>query len=904
MAFNTVAAKAAERCARHPYPVLAFALLLTLVSGWVITDLPVYTSRQALLPKNAEVVRRLDAYLSKFGAASDLIIVVEGASRDAREAFASQLATRLNREPEVGEVNARLDTEFLLQHAYLLLPPEGLNRLAAYAASPAGKESQDLGGLLLQASDWLKNFPGTTGITIPVAAESLQSAASLVDEWRRWLSADQTPAEVDWSPLLKRYGAAELVRGDYTSRDGRMLFVFVHPKNASEDFEVRGPFIDKVKSVAATAAEEMAASGQSPPRIGLAGLPAAEYEEYLDIQRDIALVVVTAVVLIGLLILVVVRSVRWALAIFVPMGLGVLWSQALVLFTVGHLTLITSGFIAILFGLGADYGIFTSSRIAEERRAGRPLLEAIGNGIGASFRAVLTAGGASLAIFGALATVEFPGFAELGVVASEGVLLILLSTWIVQPALYALLPPLVAPARHLPLTPGPESRLLKGGAFPLPVALFVVLAAVVCAVLGALHGLALPFNYDALALLPKDSEAAYYQRRMAAESDYQSEVVIFTAPDLAEARRITAEAGQLDSVAKVQSLTQLFPVDAEARSEAARRLAATLASRGYSRQLVVLEREGLPRTAFERLRTVLGQSVEKIDDFQEQAFSAGHADLVRDLERLRSGISGIQIELDRDPLRGRERSEAFLRSLLHAVLDGLALIDGWHDARPLTQEHIPPSLRNRFFAPDGTVAIYAYPAASVYDPVNLEHLMAQVYRVSTTATGFPATSWAFSQVAVRSFAEGTQLAVIVCLTWLLLALRSIKGFVLASLPLLIGGGWMLGLLALAGISYNYANIIALPLVIALAADYGVWFSHRWRELDQLRPFQVTVLAGKVIALAAGTELAGLGAITLASYRGISTMGVTITIGLLCCLAATLIVAPAIGQLIEPRRIRC
>jgi predicted RND superfamily exporter protein len=112
---------------------------------------------------------------------------------------------------------------------------------------------------------------------------------------------------------------------------------------------------------------------------------------------------------------------------------------------------------------------------------------------------------------------------------------------------------------------------------------------------------------------------------------------------------------------------------------------------------------------------------------------------------------------------------------------------------------------------------------------------------------------------------------------------------------------MLGLMSLSGIKYNYANIIALPLVIALAVDYGVWFSYRWRELKENTPLQVTLIAGKVIGLAAGTELAGLGAITLASYRGVSTMGVSITIGLICCLAATLLVGPAIGQLFNAKR---
>jgi predicted RND superfamily exporter protein len=247
------------------------------------------------------------------------------------------------------------------------------------------------------------------------------------------------------------------------------------------------------------------------------------------------------------------------------------------------------------------------------------------------------------------------------------------------------------------------------------------------------------------------------------------------------------------------------------------------------------------------------------------------------------------------------RSEMFFRALLGSAGSGLAVLDAWRQAEPLTPDQVPATLRDRFFAGDGTIAVYAFPAENVYDPANLERLTKEVYGVSPEATGFPVTHLEFSKSVVESFTHGTMLAVAVCLIWLILVLRSVRGFVLASLPLLIGGGWMLGIMALAGIKYNYANIIALPLVIALAVDYGVWFSHRWRELNNHTPLQVSLIAGKVIVLAAGTELAGLGAITMASYRGVSGLGVAITVGLLCCLPATLFVAPAIGQLLDSRR---
>ncbi|MGZ8915559.1 MAG: sterol transporter cytoplasmic membrane protein BstA, partial [Methylobacter sp.] len=817
------------------------------------------------------------------------------------ESFADDLAAKLGTEPEISQATARLDMEFFLNHSYLLIPDEGLDKLAAMANQPiwgGGMEEN-----LSKALSWSKDHPplGGTDTDLQTAEASLNLAGFFLEEWQRWLSSETTSTGLDWNRLLTKNGAGGMTGGYFASRDGGMLFLFVHPKNPSGDFKNLGPFVDKVKQVSADLAGQFKAAGRTPPTVGLTGLPAIEYEEYSNIRKDIILVIFTSAGLIAALILLVVRSVRWAVLIFIPMGLGVLWSLGLALVTVGHLTIITAAFIAILFGLGADYGIFTSSRIAEERRAGKPLVEAIGAGIGSSFIAVLTAGGASLLIFGALATVDFPGFAELGVVAAKGVMMILISTWMVQPALYALLPPKLKDIPSLSTPPVPAESGKYSGAFPKPVAVALVLLALGCAVFGGIKGLAIPFDYDVLAMLPKDSQAAYYQRRMVAESDYQSEVIIFTAKDMAEARRITSEAGKLKTIAQAQSLTSLFPEDSGERLRKAVSIGESFARTGYARQIAELDREGLSPKSFELLQAVLENGTAIIDEAQEQAFSAGHTKLVESLENVRGQLSAISAKLAADGELGRVRSESFLRALLSGADAGLKIIDAWRQAQPLSPEQLPPALRDRFFAADGSIAVYAFPAKTVYNPGNLDALIKDVYSVSPEATGFPTTHQEFSKAVVESFTRGTQLALALCLLWVMAATRSVRGFALAALPLLIGGGWMLGLMALSGIRYNYANIVALPLVIALAVDYGVWFSYRWGELKGHTPLQVSLAAGKVIGLAAGTELAGLGAITLASYRGVSSLGVSITIGLLCCLTATLIVAPAIGQLLDSKR---
>ncbi|MGR8980304.1 MAG: sterol transporter cytoplasmic membrane protein BstA [Gammaproteobacteria bacterium] len=897
-------ARLAECIARNPKRILGLALALSMLAVWATVQLPVHTSRQALLPQNTAVAKRFNDFLKNYGAATDLMVVLEGAPRSELESFADELAAKLRAEPEIGQATSRLDMAFFLNHSYLLMPAEGLDKLAGMARRPIPRGGME--EYLGRALSWSKDPPPLSGTDtdLETAEASLKLVEFFLEEWQRWLVAETVPAGLDWNRFLARSGGGGMNDGYFASRDGRMLFLFVHPRNPSGDFDNLGPFVEKVKQVSETLAGQVKANGHNPPTVGLTGLPAIEYEEFVNIRKDITLVILTAAGLIAAVILLVVRSLRWAGLIFIPMGLGVLWSLGLALVTVGHLTIITAAFIAILFGLGADYGIFTSSRIAEERRKGKPLVEAIGAGIGSSFIAVLTAGGASLLIFSALATVDFPGFAELGVVAAKGVLMILVSTWMVQPALYALLPPKLRD-NPLPASARPPFAIGEGamakGRFPAPVAISLVLLAMGSAVIGGVKGLAIPFDYDVLAMLPKDSQAAHYQRRMVAESDYQSEVIIFTARDMAEARRITSEAGKLKTIAQAQSLANLFPEDADARLLKAASIGEAFARTDYAKQIAELDQAGLLPKSFELLKEVLENGVTLIDEAQEQAFSVGHSSLVGSLENVRGLLLAISARLAADGESGRVRSESLLRSLLSDANTGLKVIDAWRQAQPLAPEQLPSALRDRFFAADGSIAVYAFPAKSVYDPDYLDALIKDVYGVSPEATGFPTTHQAFSKAVVASFNQGTQLALLLCLIWVMAATRSLRGFALAALPLLIGGGWMLGLMAMSDIRYNYANIVALPLVIALAVDYGVWFSYRWSELKGHSPWQVSLTAGKVIGLAAGTELAGLGAITLASYRGVSSLGLSITIGLLCCLTATLVVAPAIGQLLDSKR---
>lgn len=899
--------KLAAGIATHHRYVLLAVLALALLAGWGTSTIKIYTARNALFPRQVDVYRRLENFLQKFGAVSELVVVVENGPQDELKAFATELAARLRRLPEVRTAMERFDPNFVLRHAYLLVPPEQLSQVAAALTGlPDVRAVEGAAGwdaFLDQMLTWLEHQPSRSKPDdLQSAKQRLALPLFFFRQWQRFLAAPEMPGSLPWHECISSGVAQRLVGagGYFTSRDGKILFLFVKSSSPSEEFDVVAPFVDAVRKTAKDLRDEYRLSGKQVPTVGLTGLPAVTCEEYAALQGDISFILVSAGILVLLLIVFWLRSFKLALVVFVPMCLGLLFSTALTAVFIGHLTLLTSGFTAVLFGMGVDYGIFMSTRIIEELAAGRTLVDGIAKGVAASGKALITASMATVFTFLALITVPFTGFAELGVVAGMGVFMVMLCTLIIQPALFAVLPPAWKPVcvHHKAHVIGEKSlytKLLHN------VHIIILLFAVVTAGAGAVRSGRIPFNYDVLSMLPKGSEAAYYGRKMVEESDFQAETVFFTASNMEEARVLADEAAKLPSVGRVESLTYLFPADAPDRADQARRIGAAISGSPAIEELLALETANLTTGHVRQLADILGKAEAIIEDAAEMALSAGHKELLEMLYQLLSSLEKVRDVLEENPEKAREATDRYFHALLRDAAAGASILKTWKNADSLQPEDLPDQLRDRFLADDGTIAVYAFPAQSVYDPARLDQLVTEVYRVSEDVTGSPVTHQWFSRVVLSRLRVSMVLGAALAGIWILFMLRSIRGFLIVFFPLLIGGGWMMGILYLADIPFNYANIIALPLIIGLSMDYGIWFGYRRLELKNLSPWRVLQRAGRAIMLAAATTLAGLGAIMLARYQGISLLGVTITIGLCCCLAAALVVAPSLTQVLFRRK---
>jgi predicted RND superfamily exporter protein len=128
---------------------------------------------------------------------------------------------------------------------------------------------------------------------------------------------------------------------------------------------------------------------------------------------------------------------------------------------------------------------------------------------------------------------------------------------------------------------------------------------------------------------------------------------------------------------------------------------------------------------------------------------------------------------------------------------------------------------------------------------------------------------------------------------LLLDFGKLKHTLVALLPLAMGMGATLGVMALLGAPLNPANMIAFPLILGVGADNGVHVLHDFRSRDRTRRYRLNHATGRGIMVAALTTILGFGTLMLAQHRGMASLGLILTVGVTCCMATALVFLPAL-----------
>jgi predicted RND superfamily exporter protein len=151
-------------------------------------------------------------------------------------------------------------------------------------------------------------------------------------------------------------------------------------------------------------------------------------------------------------------------------------------------------------------------------------------------------------------------------------------------------------------------------------------------------------------------------------------------------------------------------------------------------------------------------------------------------------------------------------------------------------------------------------------------------------------------------------AVIAATCYLALHFRNLADCTLAMLPTLFGLGCLLAFMRLTGQRLNMANLVAFPLLIGIDVDYGIFLvsAARWREVKTMPREQLVrqlAPAASAVLLCAAATTIGFGSLAFTSIPAVRSLGIAVAVGVMTCLAATLLIVLPILFLARRRETR-
>ncbi len=799
-----------------------------------------------------------------------ILIVVDGdtpaLARDATNALAKQL----KEDPGAfKEVYVPGGGSFFEDHALLYSTAEELDRLADdLAALQPVLASLEADPSLVQLAELVR-----TGL------ESGADRGIDPSQWTRLLDEvgkatisvyEEPPVRISWETML--------IEGSDLEIPTRRVIV-VDPYLDYKKILVAAATIDAIDDAILELGLDQAAGVQ----IRLTGNPALNHEEMLGLAWDIGGGGVFCFLLVSGFLYFSFRSWRLVIASLTTLLVGLIWTAAFAAATIGELNMISIAFAILFIGLGVDFAIHFGMAFASERRTHSLTTEAALHkaidGIGAS----LVLCGFTTAIgFLVFLPAEYRGVAELGAIAGAGMFIILILTLTLFPSLlsgWLRIPDdveILAPMRVdqvLTLGIARRPRLVCG------FALFAAIASI---------PLLFELRFDAHVIEMRDPDTPSVQafRDLLADSDTSPWYVNVMAPNLAAAAEMADRLEALPEIGRTVSLLSYVPDDQEEKLEILEDLA-------FLMEAPPLDQGALPHYGVEEQIEALRELRNVLHETERPADNVA---VVTSLDSLEQRLSDflVRVEDEDDPAQALSD---FRDILLERLPYAIERFRNSLSVDPIELSDLPRELVRRMLAPDGTARIQAFPAEELQDYDSLKRFTTSVLAVAPRAAGIAPNLVDLGEATARSFRLALISAAVAISALLFLLWQRPGDVALVLSTLALGSILTCASMALLGLSFNFVNVLVLPLLFGIGVDSGIHLVHRARydaenPSDTTGSLIETATAGAVFYSAMTTTLS-FGTLALSGHKGMQGLGIMLTIGMFWTIVANLIVLPAL-----------
>jgi uncharacterized protein len=841
-------------CTQNAWSVIALSILLAVASSWyAATHFKMTTDVNQLISSNIPWRQREAAFEKAFPQFELIVAVVQAPTPELVEAATSALVSRLSQQKDLfRSIDQPKGGDFFTQNGLLFEPVADLTPQMTMLTQAQRLVQVLAGDPTLRGVIQVLQFGllGVQGGEIKLDAMTwpMNLAADAVEK----VNSGQ-PANFSWH---------ELVQGHAATSDDLLRFVEIQATLNYSELEPGQRATDAIRQ----AATDLDIASKYHARLRLTGpVPMAD-EEFATIKENAALNATVTIAVVLFILWLALRWVRIIFAVFVCLVVGLSITAALGLVMVGTLNLISVYFAVLFVGLGVDFGLQFSVRYRAERHE-------VDDVRGALLEAAKRAGGpltlaafATAAGFLSFLPTVYKGVSELGLIAGVGMLIAFGTSITLLPALLSLLKPPPEPAQLGYAVLAPVDDFLARHR----VGILIVTALVVVGGLPLLFWLR--FDFNPINLRSPKTEAVATYLELKSDPDSGANDIQVLEPSLPAADEMAARLRALPQVARVTTLSNFIPDDQQQKLPLIQNAAKTL--------LPALNptAPSPPPTDAQNV-SMINSTVDVLNRLAGTGDNSGAVAA----RRLATAMAALA---KADPA-ARQRAEAAFVQPLRTALDDLRNL---FKAQEVTRANLPLTLARQWVTEDGQARIDVAPKGDSNDNATLRAFAGAVQSVAPTAIEGPISILEARRAIVSAFMEAGACALLSIGILLWITLRRFSDVLLTLVPLLLAGVVTLEICVLVDLPLNFANIIALPLLLGVGVAFKIYYIMAWRE-GQTNLLQ-SVLT-RAVSFSALTTATAFGSLWFSSHPGTSSMGKLLAISLLTTMAAAALFQPVL-----------
>jgi uncharacterized protein len=833
--------------------VLLGLVLATAAGYYTARHFAINTDINTLISANLDWRQRDQLFDKAFDRDRTILAVVEAPTPEQTSAAAAALEQKLKGDKKNFQSMQPLGSgEFFDKNGLLFLPTEEVGKTTAQfgAAAPL---------IEIMAGD--PSIRGLTGALETGLAGVTRGEVKLDNTARPFNMISQTVEDI-LNKGNATFSWRELTSDTPLTDSDRRAFIEFKPVLDYNSLEPGKEATDAIRS----AATELDFPGKYQARVRLTGPVPIANEEYATVQ-DGAIVNGIGTVLVVLLILwMALHSAKIIFAVFVNLIIGLSLTTAVGLLMVGSLNLLSIAFAVLFVGLGVDFGIQFSVRYRSERFKNDNLAQALEeaarrSAIPLSLAAMATASG-----FLCFMPTDYKGISELGEIAGAGMLIAFTSSITVLPAMLKLLNP-----------PGEKEPV--GYAFLAPLDHFlekhrylIIVGTILVAVAGMPLLYFMKFDFNPMNLRNPKAESIATFLDLRKDPNTGANAIDVMTKSEADAKAIEAKLEKLPEVLRVMSLDSFVPQDQAPKlkliAQAAKVLGSALNPDSIDAPPSDQENVDSLKSTVENLRKTAGD---------------GKGDGAAASRRLADALAKLAASDEATRNKAQEIFIAPLKVVFEQLKNSL-------QAQPVSLQTLPPDLVNGWKAKDGLMRVEALPRGDPNDNDNLRNFAAAVLAAEPTAIGGPVSILKSGDTVVNAFVHAGAYALLVISLLLWVTLRRITDVLLTLVPLLVAGAVTLEICVLIKLPLNFANIVAMPLLLGVGVAFKIYYVTAWRS-GRTNLLQTSLT--RAIFFSALTTATAFGSLWLSSHPGTSSMGKLLALSLVTTLAAVLLFQPAL-----------